>query len=109
MPVAVVDRVAPAQLSLALGARHVQQRSRSACRQRALDVVAGELAGPRAARRRLGGAGDQLGDPALEWQPQEQPTEPEEAATRVVVKAAIAGKVKPVARLLGSDGTTWPY
>ncbi len=30
-------------------------------------------------------------------------------ARNVVVKAAIAGKVKPVARLLGSDGTTWPY
>ncbi len=30
-------------------------------------------------------------------------------ARNVAVKAAIAGKVKPVARLLGSDGETWPY
>ncbi len=27
----------------------------------------------------------------------------------VAIKAAIASKLRPVARLLGSDGTTWPY
>lgn len=30
-------------------------------------------------------------------------------ARNVAVKAAIAGKVGPLARLLGSDGKTWPY
>jgi predicted O-methyltransferase YrrM len=30
-------------------------------------------------------------------------------ARNVAVKAAIVGRVRPVARLLGSDGSTWPY